>query len=284
MADATRSGLDPDELLQLADSNLAEFARLQALWSPAGEVLACDDMQLAVSGTRFPAGMSNSLIPLGPPPDAQRAQRWVQRACAFFAERERGFTVYVRAERDRALAETCRALGMQAMDSVPGMVLDAPVPEAALAPGLRIARVRDVRGIADFVSVAAPAYAMMSMPEAVTQSVFAHPERMVAPDLVIYVAYLDGVPAATVLSLLARGIAGIYWVATRPDLQRRGLADAITRRAGNEAFARGAACVVLQASKFGQPVYVRMGYREITRYAWLFMTRAQAVSACGTVA
>jgi hypothetical protein len=63
-------------------------------------------------------------------------------------------------------------------------------------------------------------------------------------------------------------------VATRPDAQRRGLGDAVTRRAGNEAFVRGAACVVLQASKFGEPVYRRMGYREIARYGWMFMSRA----------
>jgi ribosomal protein S18 acetylase RimI-like enzyme len=266
-------------LLSVADRNLAEFAKVQALWSCGGEVVASDDLQLAASQTRFPAGMSNSAMPVGPSPDAPQASAWLMRARAFFAARERGFTVYAREERDAALVEACRALGMQAMDSSPGMVLDAAVPEPAPAPGVRIARVTDATGVADFVSVAAPAYALLAMPEAVTRAIFAQPERMRNPELALLVAYLDGVPAATAISLLSHGIAGLYWVATRPELQRRGLADAITRRASNDAFARGAGCVVLQASKFGEPVYRRMGFREVTRYRWRFMTRAQAADA-----
>jgi ribosomal protein S18 acetylase RimI-like enzyme len=274
MANAVQA-FDRDELLLLGDRNLAEFAKVQALWSPLGEVRACDDMQLAASGTRFPAGMFNCLVPIGAPPDAAQACTWLDRAREFFAARERGFSVYVRVERDAVLAEACHSLGMQAQGTSPGMVLDAPVPEAELAPGVHIARVTGATGVRDYASVAAPAFAMMSLPEAVAQSLFGEPQRMLTPELALYVAYLDGVPAAAAMSLLSHGIAGIYWVATRPELQRRGLADAITRRTSNDAFARGAACVVLQASPFGEPVYLRMGYREVTRYGWMYLTRAQ---------
>jgi predicted acetyltransferase len=81
-----------------------------------------------------------------------------------------------------------------------------------------------------------------------------------------------------VLSFQSHGIAGIYWVGTRPDQQRRGLAEAITRHASNEAFDRGAACVILQATQFGEPVYRRIGYREFSRYQYSFVTREQAAA------
>jgi len=47
-----------------------------------------------------------------------------------------------------------------------------------------------------------------------------------------------------------------------------GLAEACVRAVANVAFRRGAPVVVLQASKFGAPVYRRMGFTEITSYPW----------------
>lgn len=58
-----------------------------------------------------------------------------------------------------------------------------------------------------------------------------------------------------------------------PDARGRGLAEAVTRHLTNEALRRGAAFVVLQASKFGEPIYLRMGYKEITKYPWYMYIR-----------
>ena len=70
------------------------------------------------------------------------------------------------------------------------------------------------------------------------------------------------------MDVLSHGIAGIYWVGITPEARKRGLAEACTRWVGNAAFERGARCVVLQASPQGEPIYRRMGYREICRYGW----------------
>jgi hypothetical protein len=51
------------------------------------------------------------------------------------------------------------------------------------------------------------------------------------------------------------------------------MAEACTRCVTNEALRRGAAFVVLQASKFGEPIYLRMGYKEITKYPWYMYIR-----------
>ena len=58
------------------------------------------------------------------------------------------------------------------------------------------------------------------------------------------------------------------WVVTLPEARGRGLGEACTRLAGNRAFELGARCMILQASSHGEPTYLRMGYREITRYRW----------------
>jgi predicted acetyltransferase len=68
--------------------------------------------------------------------------------------------------------------------------------------------------------------------------------------------------------MVTHGVAGVYWVGTTPEARGRGLAEIVTRTAGNAGFDMGATVTALQASVMGEPIYRRMGYREITRYPW----------------
>ena len=70
--------------------------------------------------------------------------------------------------------------------------------------------------------------------------------------------------------LLSHGIGGVYWVGTTPAGRGRGLAEACTRTVTNIAFDEGARMVTLQASPMGDPIYRRMGYRQIGSYALYF--------------
>jgi ribosomal protein S18 acetylase RimI-like enzyme len=148
------------------------------------------------------------------------------------------------------------------------MLLDAPLPETPLAPDARLGMVHDVAGVRDFASVSARAYAPIGMPPDTTTRIFSSPERVLRPHVLSVLAWLRDAPVAAAQAILSHGIAGIYWVGTVPEARKRGLAEACTRRVGNAAFERGARCVVLQASQQGEPIYRRMGYREICRYAW----------------
>lgn len=275
MAAAERTA---DEWLQLADRNLIEFERSAALWDRRGEVETRNDLQLVASGTRFPAGMFNAAHPLRGPVDAGEARAWLVQACAFFAARGRGFSMYIRGERDAALADACAARGMVLGGAPPGMLLTAALPEPELPAGTRIDRVVDARGLSDFTGVAAAGFGLHGLPEKVAQQILGDASRVLRPELALYVAYVDERPAATAISLLSHGIAGLYWIASLPALHRRGLGSAITRRASNAAFAAGAAAVILQASTHGEPVYRRLGYRTIVEYRWYFMTAEQAAS------
>ena len=80
----------------------------------------------------------------------------------------------------------------------------------------------------------------------------------------LYVAAVDGEPSSCVVAEdHDGGDCGIYWVATLPDARGGGLAALLMRRALADARERGRTSSTLQATKLGQPLYERIGYRSI---------------------
>jgi GNAT superfamily N-acetyltransferase len=92
------------------------------------------------------------------------------------------------------------------------------------------------------------------------------------PELRIYIASLDGRPAATVCALdVEGGDCSIWNVATAPEARGRGLSTALMGRAVFDAAQRGCQTSTLQATKLGAPVYRRCGYRDFgTLGMWEF--------------
>jgi GNAT superfamily N-acetyltransferase len=85
-------------------------------------------------------------------------------------------------------------------------------------------------------------------------------------DFKAFVAYWDGVPAATAATVTAAGVTGLYSVATLPEQRGRGIAEQLTRYVLEEANHDGAdAPLVLQATRQGTPLYKKLGFREVTK-------------------
>ena len=82
----------------------------------------------------------------------------------------------------------------------------------------------------------------------------------------LYVAYVDGVPAAASELFLGGGVAGVHMVATAPAYRRRGLGMALTWTALDEGRRHGLTTGALQASAQGQPLYERLGFVPCGRY------------------
>ncbi|HEY3184728.1 MAG TPA: GNAT family N-acetyltransferase [Gaiellaceae bacterium] len=80
--------------------------------------------------------------------------------------------------------------------------------------------------------------------------------------LVLYVAHVDGSPAATGGVYFDQGWAGLYCFATRERMRGRGLASALVHASHEAARARGIERALLQATPMGRPVYAAAGYRE----------------------
>jgi ribosomal protein S18 acetylase RimI-like enzyme len=101
-----------------------------------------------------------------------------------------------------------------------------------------------------------------------TRETIDNPDAMLASDCAIALADLDGKPVAgAMVALFGEEPSGyVGWVACLDEARGRGLGDVVTRAVTNEAFARGASLVTLEASQFGEHTYARMGYREVYRY------------------
>lgn len=267
--------MNPTDVVTLADANYAFFIAASAQWSREGEVLIRDGLQLVATKTRYPVGSFNCALPLDEPGDAHRAERWLRAAIEFFNARDRGCSILLRGEKDGALGRLCADIGMEKASEAPGMALDSPTAPPDLQDNVRIVRLSSPQQLEDFANVVAAGFAQLKLPEEICRGMFEHPERLLAPHVHFYVAYVDDRPAATTLAIESHGISGIYWVATHPDMQRRGLASALMRHASNEAFDLGARRVILQASPFGEPVYRRLGYREFCRYPCYFFSRSK---------
>ena len=78
-----------------------------------------------------------------------------------------------------------------------------------------------------------------------------------------YVARVEGEPAACTVALDHERDCCIGLVATLPAARGRGLATELVTRALLDARSRGCLTSSLQATKLGQPVYERLGYRDL---------------------
>jgi ribosomal protein S18 acetylase RimI-like enzyme len=190
------------------------------------------------------------------------------RARRFFGEHRRGFSVLLLGTADHDLVPLCEAEGLVRMGDLPGMVLEHPLADRAPAADVTVRVVETDADAAAFARVNGEAYATYGMPADCAPAVLGRLAVMRAPHIVSVLACVDGKAAAAAMVILTHGIGGIYWVGTSPAARGKGLAELCTRVVGNRAFDMGARAVVLQASPMGDPIYRRMGYREVTRYPY----------------
>ncbi len=197
------------------------------------------------------------------------AARVVEVADAFFAEVGRGYSIKVRSSgQDEDLAAACDAAGLARFEEAPQMLCRQALPVRALPDGVRLRWVDHAAGVADFVAINAEAYAIYGMPEDVLPDMFGRPDVVLADQRVsMVVAYRGDEPVATSLVFVSDGTASLQWVGTRSSARGLGLGEAVTVATTNRAFERGAGACTLQASTMGAPLYARLGYETVYRYA-----------------
>jgi GNAT superfamily N-acetyltransferase len=84
-----------------------------------------------------------------------------------------------------------------------------------------------------------------------------------APSLHCYVTRVDGRPVCCATGHDHEGDFSVTFVATLPEARGRGLAGRLMTHALHEARARACTTTSLQATKMGEPVYRRLGYRGL---------------------
>jgi hypothetical protein len=257
--------MDENEILHLSDLNLAEFVREMARWDPSSEIIEQDDLLITRGAGSTPiTNVAISLDRGGGLP----GEEVLRRIRSFYDACKSGFSIHIRKHIDTDLETATLNDKMHPISNAPGMMISEPLTEKPLPDEFELRTAVDGAGAADFAAVAIDSYQTLGMPATIGSKIFATPERCIMPYNHLAVGYLRGVPVSCAMVMMSHSIAGIYWVGTVRDARGKGAAEACTRAVANEALRRGARIVVLQASKFGEPIYRRMGFREITRYPW----------------
>ncbi len=246
-------------------TSLATALSEMVAWQDGADVIEETGALFVRGKSRFPTPYSNAALFVDEPPSPERA---IEKSNRVFPDRR--YVLWDREAGGGELSRYARAHGFVSLDELPAMVIDAPVSREP-KPDVVIRPVTNAGALSDFVGASLKAYAEFGLPPKVADSLFARPASVLASCASIVVAEVDGTPAGGALSIVnaARGVGGVYWVGTVPGARRRGVGEAVARFVTNAAFARGARRVTLEASRGGEPIYSRMGYRQVGRYARL---------------
>jgi len=259
--------MNASDIQTLADQNLAEAAREMVRWQRDHHIEEREDLLFVAGADSFPDPYSNCVMALGPRA-SEDPERLIALADEHFGGMGRVYAIWIRDHLDANLEAVLKDAGLSPLSDSPGMVLEAPIPDRPQGVGLRVEQVEGTDAARALGGVEALSYASLGLPAENTERIFSMPERFINPHTIVVLGYLENRPVSAAIAILSHGIAGLYWVGTCPEARGHGLGEACTRLAGNRAFELGARCVVLQASAQGEPIYLRMGYREITRYRW----------------
>jgi ribosomal protein S18 acetylase RimI-like enzyme len=175
-------------------------------------------------------------------------------AAAYDGAGVRAWTVWVHPG-DRAAAAALEAAGHM-LDASPALMA-APLDELDLEPRVEL----DLDPEPTFAAAARLNDASYGIPE---EASFAAALVDVSDSAArLYIARHEGRPAATVLARPEARDCGIYFVATAPEAQGRGLCSELLRQALRDAREGGCTTTSLEATKRGEPVYARLGYRAL---------------------
>jgi len=247
-------------------------AQFQGSWrffarsSRAGEVLELPEVSIASSNVTW--SMMNAAFLPHPVETEEALERAAAAAARYFVPRGRGWMLALCEDwvpqRLRARAgELFAGQGLKLSLVATGMVAERLTPAFRPLPTLDIRQTRDSAGRRHLADINARCY---EMPLAQGHEAFDVP-AMFSGDSKGYVGFRQGEAASGAAVIRVDEVAYIAMVATLPAHRKLGCAEAVMRRALDEAKrAWGIERTVLHATPAGLPVYRRMGYRPVTRF------------------
>jgi ribosomal protein S18 acetylase RimI-like enzyme len=252
-----------DTVEERAHRNLCDFTRFTARLDRGGRVFDQRGVVALIGSADWPS--SRTAVRSD---HAVAPSEWVSTVQALFDAHGKTGCVFARVGADDDLHGELVARGFTEWAQTPEMVCDRELPRREPPPGVTVRLAASAPDVATYAEIAGRAFAHLSIPEHMTREAVDNPDVLLRPDCAIALAELDGLPVAGALVvLLGDDPAGyVGWVACADEARGRGLGDVVTRAVTNEAFARGAPIVTLEASEFGEHTYARMGYREVYRY------------------
>ena len=246
-----------------AHQNLCDFTRFQARLDSGSEVLDEAGVVAVAGSVDFPTARigirSSRTLP---------AATWADTLTAFLDKHGTTACAFARVGDDDDINDELLARNFHEWARSPEMICDHPLEAREPPDGVSVRLASSPEDVSAYADIAGKAFTHLSVPEAVTRDAVDNPDIMLGSDCVIALAELGGAPVAGALVVLlgSEPVGYVGWVACLDAARGHGLGDVVTRAVTNEAFARGAPLVTLEASPFGESTYARMGYREIYRY------------------
>lgn len=255
-----------DAMAYRCHANCIEYAREMARNSRQdGEIAERDGVLLFATGSDFPV-LVNGAFRVDPDVAADAV---IDIADAWFAERGRGWSLGTTSwlDEEADLIEAAVGRGLLEAINTPGMVCDERLVDAAPPDGIELRVLTTEDDGSAFVAMLDGAYTSLGLPAGVLTATMAQPQRTPPAHVVTVGAFDDGALVSGAQLLFSHGIAGVYAVGTAASARGRGLAELVTRTVTNIGLDAGAPYVTLQATSMGEPIYRRLGYRELYRFA-----------------
>ena len=250
--------------LELADLNLAAVIKSRMNSIPNATLLE-QHGQLAYSiGMPILDGHLNGILRYSQDNNTQNIREF----CNDFLQRlGHGFVIWIRDHADSKLETSLRSLGLAPMrePGSAGMITEQRLSLPETPTDFQIAKVSTNEEAEDFNRVIAASF---GMPLAISQLAIGRLSQLTKPNVAAFVIKSQGQAVAAGMTVVEHGVAGLYYIGTIPQARGRGLGELCTRLLTNTAFDLGARAAILQASKIGEPLYQRVGYKTITHYRW----------------
>ncbi|MFY2559740.1 GNAT family N-acetyltransferase [Corallococcus terminator] len=251
------------------DESHAQFRgawRRMALGARSGEVVERAEIYIAASHVSW--ALMNASFLRAPAETEQALATSVASAARYFSTGRHAWTFVMSddwlAPQVRERAEAILAwYKLKPLAVLSGMVCDQLTEPARPLSSFEVRPVRDTWGRQAVADINARSYDVSRETGREAFDV----ESLYDADSRGFVACQGDAPASSTVVTRVDGVAYISLVATAPEHRRAGAAEAVMRRALQEARdVWGIQRTVLHATEAGEPLYTRMGYRPVTRF------------------
>jgi hypothetical protein len=251
----------PDQRARRAHEQLAQYTLFCQRLVDGSDSIVHGGLALSASPLRWPAFRTAVRVD-----DATPAADAVATARQWFADRGGSHVLYARDGHDADLTEAALAAGYIEFGTAPEMACEAPCRLPDLPDGVSVALASTADEVHAYARVAGEAFTDMGFPAADVERFLDAPDVLLSDDVALAIGRVDGEIVAGAMTVKTGDGAYTSFVAAVAAARRKRLGEAVTALATNEAFARGADLVNLEASPFGEAIYRRMGYADVGTY------------------
>lgn len=251
----------------MVDENLRAAMRCYARVGRGSEAWDAPDLAMTFSGLN--CSVFNSAMVTAPNVNAKRLRALIAQAGRHYGSRKVGWTFWLCDDllcsdvrtRTRAIF---RESAMHMIATAPGMLAESMLPPVRRAADLSFRPIEDAERRWEFANISSTVF---SLPFSVAREIYGSASLWGGP-MKGWVGYHHGMPVSVISVVIAAGTAGVYSLGTLPQFQRRGFGECILRHALAQVREEtGVETSVLQTTKQGMKLYMRLGYRVVTNFS-----------------